>query len=157
MKVLLFALKVIVVLALLVVVAFAGMSAWSRFSPPELGLVDGKLRACPGTPNCVSSQTDDPGKQVRPMAYVGNREQTETALRRASMRLGLVAQTQEGDYWHLKATSQIFRFIDDVEFSFDDANQVVHLRSASRAGYSDRGVNRARAEALQAAMTAPAG
>ena len=156
MKVMLFALKVIVVLAVLVLVAFAGMSAWSRFSPPSLGLTDGQLQPCPASPNCVSSQAQQASKQIMPLAYVGDREQTETALRQAAMRQGLVSQTQDGDYWHHLATSQLFRFIDDVEFLFDDANRVVHVRSASRAGYSDRGVNQARVEALRAAMSASA-
>ncbi len=144
----LFALKVVVVLAVLVVVIFAGLSIWSRISPPPVGLVEGQLRACPGTPNCVSSQA----QQVSPLAYVGDRGQTEAALERAATQLGLVSQTKEGDYWHHQATSAVFRFIDDIEFLFDDATEVVHVRSASRAGYSDRGVNAARVEALRVAM-----
>lgn len=146
----LFALKVVVVLALLVVLAFAGLSIWSRISPPQLGLVDGQLRACPGTPNCVSSQA----QQINALPYVGDRAQTEAALDRAATQLGLSSQSKQGDYWHHQATSLVFRFIDDIEFVFDDASQVVHVRSASRAGYSDRGVNRARVEALRSAMTA---
>jgi uncharacterized protein (DUF1499 family) len=68
------------------------------------------------------------------------------------MRLELENQVQEGDYWRSTAVSLLFRFIDDVEFLFDDQAQVVHVRSASRSGYSDRGVNQARVEELRAAM-----
>ena len=150
----LFALKVIVVLVLLVLVAFAGLSAWSRVSPPSLGLNEGGLRACPSSPNCVSSQAEQAGKQVLPIDYLGDRAATEAALRSASKGLGLASQSEDGNYWHYLATSKIFRFLDDVEFVFDDANSVVHVRSASRSGYSDRGVNSARVEALRTAMSA---
>lgn len=151
----LFALKVVVVLVLLVVVAFAGLSIWSRISPPSLGLADGGLRACPSSPNCVSSQAEQPGKQVPPLAYVGDRQATEAALRQATEGLGLASHTEEGNYWHHVGTSSVFRFLDDVEFVFDDANAQVHVRSASRSGYSDRGVNSARVDALRIAMAAP--
>lgn len=152
MKVLRFLFRLILVLALLVLIAFAGMSGWSRLSPPDAGLVDGALRACPESPNCVSSQAAQPDKQVMPLPYRGDRASTEAALRGALMRLELENQQQEGDYWRSTAVSLLFRFIDDVEFLFDDQAQVVHVRSASRSGYSDRGVNRARVEALREAM-----
>ncbi len=152
MKVIRFLFRLTLVLALLVVIVFAGMSGWSRLSPPETGLVAGALRPCPDSPNCVSSQTSQADKQVMPLAYRGDRVATEAALRGALMRLELENQVQEGDYWRSTAVSLLFRFIDDVEFLFDDQAQVVHVRSASRSGYSDRGVNQARVEELRAAM-----
>ncbi len=152
-----FALKVLVVLVLLVVVAFAGLSIWSRLSPPNLGLADGGLRACPSSPNCVSSQAEQPGKRVPPLAYVGDRQATEAALRIATENLGLVSLTEEGDYWRHVGTSSVFRFLDDVEFVFDDTNAQVHVRSASRSGYSDRGVNATRVDSLRTAMSASGG
>jgi uncharacterized protein (DUF1499 family) len=152
MKVIRFFVKLVVLLALLVVIAFAGMSGWSRLSPPDTGLVDGALRACPDTPNCVSSQATQADKQVAPLPYRGDRAATEAALRGALMRLELENQQQETDYWRSQAVSLLFRFIDDVEFLFDDQAQVIHVRSASRSGYSDRGVNQARVEALREAM-----
>jgi uncharacterized protein (DUF1499 family) len=52
-------------------------------------------------------------------------------------------------YWHVEFRSRIFRFVDDVEFLFDRDSKVIHVRSASRVGYSDLGVNRARVEKIR--------
>ena len=53
-------------------------------------------------------------------------------------------------YLHYEFTSLLLRFVDDVEFLFDEATKTVHFRSASRTGYSDLGVNRRRMEQMQA-------
>jgi uncharacterized protein (DUF1499 family) len=63
-------------------------------------------------------------------------------------RGSLITQTPE--YLHYEVWSLIFRFVDDVEFRLDAANKRIHVRSASRAGRSDLGVNRARIEAIRA-------
>ena len=52
-------------------------------------------------------------------------------------------------YIHVTFTSRLMRFVDDVEFLFDDTNKQIHVRSASRVGYSDLGVNRKRVEDLR--------
>jgi uncharacterized protein (DUF1499 family) len=57
--------------------------------------------------------------------------------------------TDTGDYIHAEFTSRLFRFVDDVEFSFDDTNKLINFRSASRKGYSDLGVNRKRMEEIR--------
>jgi uncharacterized protein (DUF1499 family) len=56
---------------------------------------------------------------------------------------------QEENYIRMECSSRLFRFVDDVEFWFDDANKVIHFRSASRKGYSDLGVNRKRVEQIR--------
>jgi len=60
---------------------------------------------------------------------------------------------EEGDYLHAEARSLLFRFVDDVEFLFDADKQVIHVRSASRTGYSDLGVNRRRVERIRRAFS----
>ena len=57
--------------------------------------------------------------------------------------------TQDVLYWHVEFTTQLFRFIDDVEFYFDESQSLIHLRSASRQGYWDLGVNRRRVENIR--------
>ena len=57
--------------------------------------------------------------------------------------------TQKDLYWHVEFTTKIFRYIDDVEFYFDAYNSLIHVRSASRSGYWDLGVNRRRVEAIR--------
>jgi uncharacterized protein (DUF1499 family) len=53
------------------------------------------------------------------------------------------------NYIHCEFTSALFRFVDDVEFHFDDTTKTIHLRSASRTGYSDLGLNRRRIEHIR--------
>ncbi|WP_420597789.1 DUF1499 domain-containing protein [Neptuniibacter sp.] len=58
----------------------------------------------------------------------------------------------EGNYIRVKFVSLIFRFVDDVEFLILEKgpNEVlIHVRSASRLGYSDFGVNRKRVEKIR--------
>jgi uncharacterized protein (DUF1499 family) len=57
--------------------------------------------------------------------------------------------TAEECYLHAEFTSALFRFVDDVEFLLDDGTKTIHVRSASRVGYSDLGVNRRRVEAIR--------
>ena len=57
--------------------------------------------------------------------------------------------TVQENYIHAEFTSRLFRFVDDVEFCFDDDHKTIHLRSASRTGYSDLGVNRKRIERIR--------
>jgi uncharacterized protein (DUF1499 family) len=125
-------------------------------SPPEtLGVRDGRLAACPDRPNCVSSQMSDTVHAVQPFRVTGD---TGAAM----SRLAAVIETQEGarivtrrpGYLHAEYQSKLMGFIDDLELLADPAVHVIHVRSASRLGYSDLGVNRARVEALRAAFAA---
>jgi uncharacterized protein (DUF1499 family) len=52
-------------------------------------------------------------------------------------------------YLHFECTSLLLRFVDDVEFLFDDETKTIHFRSASRIGYGDLGVNRRRMEDIR--------
>lgn len=143
---------VLLVLVLAVVVLFASRSYASRQNPPPVGLVDGKLRACPSSPNCVQSEGADADHSIEPLAYKTDRGASERALEAA---LGSIGNTQiqarSGDHWHAHNVSRLFRFIDDIEVRFDDAAKQIHLRSGSRVGYSDMGANRKRMAALGAA------
>ncbi len=123
------------------------MFAFSFFSKPptNLGVRDARLAKCGDTPNCVSTQCDDETKQMDPMRWTGK---PATAMDRlaaivASMP-GAVIVSQKDDYLRAEFTSSFFRFVDDVEFYVDSKAGVIQFRSASRAGYSDMGVNRNR-------------
>jgi uncharacterized protein (DUF1499 family) len=118
--------------------------------PPNLGVVNGKLSACPNSPNCVSSQTTDKKHYIEPLHY---QDTLREARRRLISVLNSMARTRivtiKKDYIHAEFTSRIFRFVDDVEFYFDHDGKTVHLRSASRTGYYDLGANRKRVEAIR--------
>jgi len=107
------------------------------------GLSDGRLTACPSSPNCVSSESGTPpGQSVEPL--------TTSAWSRIPATIEAMGGTitrREGDYLAAEFRSKWFGFTDDVEFRRGD--DAVHLRSASRVGHSDMGVNRARIEALR--------
>ncbi len=128
--------------------AIAGLYFLSMTSskPTNLGVVDGQLAKCPDSPNCVSTQTDDPKKTMMAVPFIGDSAQTlakiKTAISSDCPRAKLCTESES--YLHYEFTSLLFRFVDDVEFHVDDSNQVVHFRSASRVGHSDLGANRKR-------------
>ncbi len=110
------------------------------------------LPACPDKPNCVSSQAPASDKQhaIAPLAFSGDADRAWEALERAILSLPRTRLVSDGHgYLHAEATSLIFRFVDDVECILDRAASVIHVRSASRVGHGDMGVNRKRVERLR--------
>jgi uncharacterized protein (DUF1499 family) len=113
----------------------------------------GRLRPCPSSPNCVSSQAADESHRVEPLAFEGDAAAVLEGLRRAIVSLpGARIVSVDDGYLHAEFTSRVFRFVDDVELLVDPERRLVHVRSASRVGYSDLGANRRRVEAIRAAF-----
>ena len=111
-----------------------------------------RLASCPNSPNCVSSQADNPVQQIKPFPLKVDATRTLAALRRLIEKLpGARVVETEPNYLQAEFTSRILRFVDDVEFLLDLEAQVVHVRSASRAGYWDFGANRRRVEQIRKA------
>jgi len=109
------------------------------------------LKPCPSSPNCVSSLAEDARHRVPPLSWTGELTQAKARLRRAVLAAGDATFVVEADtYWQLEFRSRLFRFVDDVEFLFDREHRLIHVRSASRVGYSDLGVNRKRVETIRA-------
>jgi uncharacterized protein (DUF1499 family) len=126
------------------------MFDWRR--PSNLGARDGRLAACKRTPNCVSSQADpaDAEHHIAPLAFAG----TVAELRRAIERLPRVTVIrEERDYLYAEFRTPLMRYVDDVEFL--KAGPVLHVRSASRLGRRDFGVNRRRIEEIRRLIAAP--
>ena len=121
--------------------------------PADLGVHDGRLAPCPRTPNCVSSQADpaDAVHYIAPIPFRGTPVEAMAAVRRAveSMPRATVVR-HEPDYLYAEFRSRLMGFVDDVEFTYDGKAGVIQLRSASRLGRSDLGVNRRRIEAIRA-------
>lgn len=118
--------------------------------PENLGVKDGKLAGCPNTPNCVSSQSENPQSKIAPLTYNSSREEAKAKLKQileGMERTTLITESE--DYIYAEFQSKLMGFVDDVEFYLDDANKVIHVRSASRLGKSDLGVNRKRVEAIR--------
>ncbi|MBW1642345.1 MAG: DUF1499 domain-containing protein [Deltaproteobacteria bacterium] len=118
-------------------------------APVTIGLRDGKLAPCPNKPNCVSSDHQGKTSGIEPLAF---KETPETAWEKLKMAIiSIGGNIEKVDNVYLWATfrTRIFRFVDDMEFRMDAKNKVIHLRSASRVGYSDMGVNKRRVEKLR--------
>ena len=155
---------VLLVLAALVLTAVvAGQTgAFKGRTPAKLGLHEGKLKRPSRTPNSVSSQAklwsetaSTQRAMIAPLALVGDGPATLARLRAIVESIpGAQVVKVEPDYLYATFTSVVFKFVDDVEFWFDPANAVVQVRSASRVGRSDKGVNRARIEAIRERLAA---
>jgi uncharacterized protein (DUF1499 family) len=103
------------------------------------------LAPCPNSPNCVLTQSRDPKRALPPLPFVGNKDQAKNRILeivRGMARSEIVEVTDS--YVYARFRTRFFRFVDDVEFLFDDNTQLVHFRSASRVGYYDFGLNRRR-------------
>jgi uncharacterized protein (DUF1499 family) len=132
---------------LLVAIGLFGCSAGKSLNT---GVRNGKLAECPSSPNCVSSQSTDPQHFVDPLFFNGSAADAKIRLMRVlqGMKRAEIRENAE-NYIHVEFTSLIFRFVDDVEFLIDAQNQVIQVRSASRIGHSDMGVNRRRVEKIR--------
>jgi uncharacterized protein (DUF1499 family) len=113
----------------------------------------GTLPPCPDKPNCVSSLAPDDDHRAEP--YQLGPGADWAAVRTAVMALPRTVIVDERDgYLHAEATSRIMRFVDDLELLRSETGNRVDVRSASRVGYGDWGVNRARVESLREALVA---
>lgn len=147
-----------VILMVIVVLIWVGVrivlpdnsTMFAGTTPDDLGVKSGKLIACPNTPNCVSSQSQDDEHQIDPISY--NSTSTE-----AIANLKNIIQNQPGgkiiaqtdNYLYAQFTSHWMGFVDDVEFYLNEEEKKIEIRSASRLGESDLGVNRQRIESIR--------
>jgi len=118
--------------------------------PTDLGVNNGRLKPAPQSPNAVSSQAEDAQHRIAPLPYRTTATQAKAALVKiieAAPRTKII--TQSADYLYAEYESALFGFVDDVEFYFEPDSKLVQVRSASRVGRSDFGVNRARIEDIR--------
>jgi len=122
---------------------------FSGTRPDNLGVKDGRFAACKPTPNCVSSQADSADREhyIAPIAYNGTLHELRRAVE--SMTRASVIR-EDGNYLYAEFKSALMGYVDDVELLLDEKTQLLHVRSASRLGRSDFGVNRKRIEELRA-------
>jgi len=111
------------------------------------------LAPCPNSPNCVSTEADDPSKRMEPIPFTGPADAVADRLAKVVERMaGGKVVAREGDRLRVEFTSGLFRFVDDVDLVVDRQAGVVRFRSASRVGYWDMGANRRRMEELRRAF-----
>jgi uncharacterized protein (DUF1499 family) len=149
----------VLAVALIVALTLGGraMGLFAGKPPANLGVKNGRLAPCPRSPNCVASQGDaaDAAHYIAPIAFKGDAGAAWRALRETVVAAERVTVVNERDgYLRAEFATKFIGFVDDVEFLLDATARVVHVRSASRLGYRDFGVNRARIEALRARLAA---
>ncbi|MFX0038826.1 MAG: DUF1499 domain-containing protein [Promethearchaeota archaeon] len=112
-----------------------------------IGITDGKFHPCPKSPNCVSTQSKDEKHKLEPIKYSSSLKEAKSKILRIINSLKRFRiKTETENYIHIEFRTAFFRFVDDVEFYFDDSKKIIHFRSAARLGYSDFGVNKKRME-----------
>jgi uncharacterized protein (DUF1499 family) len=150
---------IVVALAALVVLAVvAGQMGFLQGKPPaDLGVNGGRLKRPSATPNSVTSQADlfadhamRDYARIAPLPASGAAQPSIARVRAVIERMpGASVIEQRDDYIYARFETQLLRFVDDAEFWYDPAAQAIQVRSASRLGRKDFGVNRARIEAIR--------
>ena len=153
-----------IVVAVVVVGAIGAgqLGLFQSSAPTDIGVRDGRLKPPSSTDNSVTSQAalypDHPQRSystIAPLALRGDGPATLAKLKTIVEAMpGARVVSSQPDYLYAQYTTQLMKYVDDVEFWFDPAAQVVQVRSASRVGKSDLGVNRKRVEAVRAALAA---
>ena len=115
------------------------------------GLSGNEFYSCPGSPNCVSSMTSDEKFHISPLEYSGisEKEAKEKMIRLLENYKNVKIIEIRDNYIHAEFRTSLFRFVDDVEFYFPEGEKVIHVKSASRTGYSDLGKNRKRIRGIR--------
>ena len=154
---------IVVVLLVVVAVAAGQLGLLQGKAPTDLGVRDGKLKPPSMTENSVSSQAalypDHPQRKyadIAPLRVKGDGPATLARIKAIVEGMdGAKVVKSEPDYLYAQFTTKLMKYVDDVEFWFDAAANVIQVRSASRVGRGDMGVNRKRIEAVRAAYDPP--
>lgn len=127
-----------------------GINSKSKNAP---GLIDGFLSKCPNTPNCVCSENKDhSGHYISPINISQNPKHNINyfiILKDTVKSIGGTIQIENENYFSAIFSSAIFGFVDDLEVRINSDKKIIHIRSASRVGRSDMGVNKKRVELLK--------
>ena len=138
----------IIIIAIVIIFIILGLMSRSGQAP---GMVDGKLSKCSEKPNCVCSEhKEDASHYIAPMV-ISNKTANESfvAVKKVILKMGGTLVDESDHYLAATFSSALFGFVDDLEIRIDSDKQLLHLRSASRVGHGDRGVNKKRVELLK--------
>lgn len=148
--------KILLILILIPVLLIVMTFVWSLITRGQsaAGIVDGKLTPCPDSPNCVCSEYPEDTAHDHAIEPIQLPEGVDGMAVMTSVieDLGGTIQTSDETYLAAIFRTKFFRFTDDVEVRLDAEAGVLHIRSASRAGYGDMGLNRERVEEIRAAF-----
>ena len=144
---------VVIIIVALIVVAILALFVLGQMSQSgeANGLVDAKLTKCPDKLNCICTEFEaDATHYIDPIDFTqSNSLDFLPRLKNIAREMGGSIQAETDNYLAFTFTSSIFRFVDDLEIRIDTDKKMIHMRSASRVGRSDRGVNKKRIEQLK--------
>ena len=103
--------------------------------PGDLGVNGGRLKPCPDSPNCVSSQSTDEEHEIDPLPLATSPSEALEELKNIILsmeRTSIIEQTD--DYLYAEFKSAMMGFVDDVEFYVDAENEVIHGGAGARGG-----------------------
>jgi uncharacterized protein (DUF1499 family) len=121
------------------------LAACSGTRPGNLGVMNGKLAQCPASPNCVSSDGIDEVHYVAPLIIATTPDAAWDGVKQYLLsQPNFIITTETNHYFHIECASALLGFVDDFEIYLLPQNRKISVRSASRLGYSDFGVNRDR-------------
>ena len=127
-------------------------TACAAKSANHLGVSDGRLTACPSSPNCVSSQAEDETHRIAPLVFQDTPDMAFARLKQVLDDRKDTTIIEEGP-GYLRVEFHTLLFVDDGEFLLDAEQRLIQVRSASRLGYSDLGKNRRRLEEIRQSFT----
>ncbi len=144
---------ILIIIPALIFAALVGLFVlgFTSQSGEANGLVEGKLTKCPDKPNCIGSEFEGDAAHYTDPIVIAQSKTSEALprLKKVIREMGGSIQAERNDYLAATFTSSIFRFVDDLEIRIDRDQKMIHLRSASRVGTSDQGVNKKRIERLK--------
>ena len=144
---------VLIILPVLIFAAIAALFVLGHMSKSgeARGLVESRLSKCPAKPNCVCSEfNSDFDHYIDPINISQGRiDEVLSKLKKSIAEMGGSIQVEKDNYLAATFTSLFFGFVDDLEIRVDSGQKTIHLRSASRVGRGDGGVNRKRVELLK--------
>lgn len=115
------------------------------------------IRKCPGTPNCVSSMEENEKYYIEPIFVIGTPQEIKDKLLKIISKIeNTQVVVSDDNYIQVEFSSELFKFIDDVQFYFplkEKGKTLIYVRSTSRRGYYDFGVNRKRIELIRSEIT----
>ena len=140
----------LIIIAAIILLFILGMMSKSGSAP---GLIDGGLSKCPDKPNCASTEKkDDTAHYIAPIKIprdISIELDSLHILKDTIRDMGGSIEDESEDYFASTFSSGVFGFVDDFEIRIDTKENLIHIRSASRVGRSDMGVNKKRIKLLK--------
>jgi uncharacterized protein (DUF1499 family) len=125
------------------------MFKFSGKRPGNLGVHNGQLRGPSRKPNSVCSHAESGYAAIKPLTFEGDPTAAWAHLKAAVTAQGKIMRSDDS-YLYAEYSTPLMGYVDDVEFLLAPDQKLIHVRSASRLGYSDMGANRKRIENIRA-------